>query len=379
MNSFQVEGIPHSSYFTRSVYIDPGFIVAAPETPFTAELAKTISDWGFSEIYSEGEPKEDYTPDGLHASDEDAVRNSPAAGDLDKIQKAEHFYESLKKFVEILFAQAAVKNGLNFKHVAENVKNICDYVRDSHRYLMRAYKQSEPVKNEDYLVSHTVYSTVIAIIIGIFLKLPSHRLIELGTAALVHEIGMVKLPLHVYLANRQLNDQEKELMYTHPVHGYNIAKASNFPLSVCLAVLEHHERENGSGYPQKLTGDKISLYSKIIAVSCSYEAISSKRPHKEAKDGYTGMLELLKNEGKQYNETVVRALIYSLSIYPIGTYVLLSSGKKGQVIDGNPEDPRYPVVQILQEFMPDGKNKTIRTSAQGLTIVSALKPEEIQG
>jgi HD-GYP domain-containing protein (c-di-GMP phosphodiesterase class II) len=113
------------------------------------------------------------------------------------------------------------------------------------------------------------------------------------------------------MSSRSLTEQEKKLIYTHPILGYNILKSLEFPLAVSRAVLEHHERENGSGYPRKLTGGNISLYGKIIGVACSYEAISAKRPHREAKDGYTGMLELLKNEGKQYDDTVVRALVYS--------------------------------------------------------------------
>jgi len=112
-------------------------------------------------------------------------------------------------------------------------------------------------------------------------------------------------------------------------------------------------------------------------VACSYEALSAQRPHKEAKDGYTGMLELLKNEGKQYDDTIVRALVFSLSIYPIGLYVLLSSGRKGQVVDVNPENPRFPIVQIFGELTPDGKNKILETSQDGISIVRPLTREEI--
>jgi hypothetical protein len=89
------------------------------------------------------------------------------------------------------------------------------------------------------------------------------------------------------------------------------------------------------------------------------------------------MLELLKNEGKQYDDTIVRALVFSLSIYPIGLYVLLSSGRKGQVVDVNPENPRYPIVQIFGELTPYGKNKILETSQTGISIVRPLSREEI--
>ena len=243
---------------------------------------------------------------------------------------------------------------------------------------MRTQWLTSPVQEENQMVSHTARSTIIALIIGTTLKLQNYRLIELGISALLHEVGMIKLPQENYTSKRALTEQERKLLYAHPILGFNILKSFDFPLVICLAALEHHERENGTGYPQRKTGDKISLYAKIVAVACSYEAILSSRPHRDAKDGHTGIMELLKNEGKQYDDTIVRALVYSLSIFPIGLYVLLSDGKKGQVVDVNPENPRFPIVEVFGELMPNGKNKTMRTSAN-FSIIRPLTPEEIKG
>ncbi|MDR2478822.1 MAG: HD-GYP domain-containing protein, partial [Treponema sp.] len=361
MKPYATGTIPPESYFTKTVYLDEGFIVTAPEMPFSGDMAQALADWGFKEVYSDGEPCREYVlEEGVHGSEAEMFAHSTIT-DIEKIQEAERFYASFLGYVETLFTQITVKDHLDFNEVAERVKTACDFVREDRRFLMRAQKKTEPAPDENYLASHAVRSTIIAIIIGTYLKLPNHRLIELGVAALLHEIGMLQLPHRIYLSNRPLTAQEKNAIYTHPVLGYNLLKSFNFPLVISIAALEHHERENGSGYPRQLGSNKISLYAKIIAVACSYEALGSNRPHKEAKDGYTGMLELLKNEGKQYDDTVVRALVYSLSIYPIGLYVLLSSGKKGQVVDVNPENPRYPSVQIFGEITPDGKNKTMET------------------
>jgi HD-GYP domain-containing protein (c-di-GMP phosphodiesterase class II) len=379
MNSYAVDKIAPNSFFTKTVYLDQQFVLAAPEMPFSEDIVHALSDWSFQEVFSLGEPLKDYVLDSSDPSAEADIDDRSTVGDLDKIQKAEEFYASFQKYVENLFAHVTIGNDLVFKAIAEKIKTVCDFVREDRRFLMRVQKKNEPVANKNYLASHTVRSTIIAVIIGTYLKLPIHRLIDLGVAALLHEIGMLKLPHQVYLSNRPLTLQEKKIIFTHPVLGYNLLKSYDFPLMVSLAALEHHERENGMGYPQRIGNDKISLYAKIIAVACSYEALSAKRPHKEAKDGYTGMLELLKNEGKQYDDTVVRALVFSLSIYPIGLYVLLSNGKKGQVVDVNPENPRYPIVQIFGEVTPDGKNKTMQTSAERLSIVRPLTREEIGG
>jgi len=387
MNEFKIKDIKSGSYFTKPVYLDKVFILTAPEIPFTDELSKLMEKWNFKSVYSEGESNTEYVlaPEAVSTASSSApigatveeVAGASQQSDIDKLRKAEDFYTSFLFYVENMFVRASVSDELDEKAVTEKIKEIADYIKEDRRFLMRVLKNIEPGDGKNYLATHSVRTTILSIIIGTYLKLPTYRLIELGVAALMHEAGMLKLPSNIYLSQRALSPVEQKAIFTHPVLGYTMLKSFNFPLPVCLAALEHHERGNGKGYPRQLPSEKVSLYSKIIAVTCSYEALSSKRPHKEAKDGYTGMLELLKNEGKQYDDTVVKALVLSLSIYPIGLYVLLSNGKKGQVIDVNPENPRFPIVQIFGEFTPDGKIKTVQTAPDVLTIVRPLKRNEI--
>jgi HD-GYP domain-containing protein (c-di-GMP phosphodiesterase class II) len=377
LKRYGIKDIPPDHFFSEQVFLDKKFVLAAPEMPFSRQMIRALEDWEFTEVFSAGKPMEDYVAKDVIQSEAGELSGVSSLSDGDKIMRAEEFYADFIKFVEITFTHVSIKNELSFNAVAEKIKTACDIIREDRRFLLRVQKNTLSSPTDNYLASHAVKSTIISLIIGFYLKLPTHRLIELGVASLLHEIGMVKLPTQIYLSNRPLGPQEQKVIITHPVLSYNMLKSFDFPLTITLAALEHHERENGSGYPRKLTGERISLYAKIIAVACSYEALSAQRPHKEAKDGYTGMLELLKNEGKQYDDTVVRALVFSLSIYPIGLYVLLSSGRKGQVVDVNPENPRYPIVQVFGEQTPDGKNKVAETSQDGVFIVRPLTREEI--
>jgi HD-GYP domain-containing protein (c-di-GMP phosphodiesterase class II) len=382
MKNFLVKEIQSNSFFTKTVFLDVSFIIVTPEVPFTEELSGILTKWSFNTVLSDGEPRKEYTGDtSSGGKTSEAISTSielSQQSDADKLEKAEQFYTSFLSYVENLFIRATISDELEFKSVMEKIKDIAEYIKEDRRFLMRVLKNIEPAPEKNYVATHSVRSTILAIIIGSYIKLPNYRLIELGVAALLHEVGMLKLPSSIYLSQRQLTPQEQKAIMTHPILGYTMLKSFDFPLPICLVALEHHERENGSGYPRRLTSDKISLYSKIIAVACSYEALSSKRPHKEAKDGYTGMLELLKNEGKRYDDTIVKALIVSLSIYPIGLYVLLSNGKKGQVVDVNPENPRFPIVQVFGEFTPDGKIKSMQTAPNALTIVRPLARSEIE-
>jgi HD-GYP domain-containing protein (c-di-GMP phosphodiesterase class II) len=146
-------------------------------------------------------------------------------------------------------------------------------------------------------------------------------------------------------------------------------------------VLEHHERENGAGYPRKLAGGQISLYARILTVACSYEAMTTDRPHKKTKNSHDAILELLKNEGKQYHPTVIRALIFSLSIYPIGIHVLLSDNTIAQVVETNPENPRFPLVVVLRTEKENQKLEglgLVATAPDGIFIIRPVDPDHAE-
>jgi HD-GYP domain-containing protein (c-di-GMP phosphodiesterase class II) len=267
--------------------------------------------------------------------------------------------------------------GIGYQELADKARELCRIIRNEDRYLLRIMQYKHTVSGEtgdreDYQVSHTVNSLILSVTMGNYLKFSEDQLTDLAVAALLHEAGMLHIPPDVYLTDKPLTREERRAIVTHPILGFNILKSLNFPQNIRLAVLEHHERENGSGYPQRLTGGKISLYAKIIAVACSFEAITAARPYKDARDGHSGILDLLKNEGGRYDETAIRALIYSLSIYPIGSYVLLSNGQKAQVVDANPEEPRYPIVRILGE----SGDTPVKTSPIGLRILRLVPEKE---
>jgi HD-GYP domain-containing protein (c-di-GMP phosphodiesterase class II) len=429
MAKYKIQDIPENSFFSGVVYLGDGlddgfdggftdgFIVASPEIPIDKYFRKLLLNWEFRELFSNGEPGNEppgYLLPFLEESAEDA------SADDGRVIRATEIYARLTKFTEnllnkvssILGGGQADRNlppgqirgdaGIDYQELAGKARELCRIIRNEDRYLLRIMQYKHTVNGEagdqgqdslgqapsgqapseqaparflssrqDYQVSHTVNSLILSVTMGNYLKFSEDQLTDLAVAALLHEAGMLRIPPDTYLTDKPLTREERRAIVTHPILGFNILKSLNFPQNIRLAVLEHHERENGSGYPQRLTGSKISLYAKIIAVACSFEAITAVRPYKDARDGHSGILDLLKNEGGRYDETAIRALIYSLSIYPIGSYVLLSDGRKAQVVDANPEEPRYPIVRILGE----SGNMPVKTSPIGLRILR-LAPEK---
>jgi HD-GYP domain-containing protein (c-di-GMP phosphodiesterase class II) len=374
MLKYAVKNISKGTVFQDVVYLDTQFVLMPPGTPVTEQWLRILSEWDIKEIHCDM-----VSPTEKSDAKFNTILTQEVDNDESRVKRAEEFYEAFKEHIKELYILVADKNQLDYEGLTQFVASVLSVIKQDRRFLLRAQMTPSAESEKSYFASHAVRSMIISIIIGFYLKLSDEKLVELGVAALLHEIGMTKLPHESkgYFTKRALTQDEKKAIFSHPVLSYKVLKSFNAPLVVCLAGLEHHERENGTGYPQKLTGDRISLYAKIIGVACSYDALTANRPHKDAKDGYTGMLDLLKNEGKQYDETIVKALLYSLSLYPIGLYVLLSNGKKGQVIDINPEKPLFPIVQVFGMFTPQGNNLVVQTAKNAISIVRPLKKEEI--
>jgi HD-GYP domain len=381
MNSIALVDLKAKTFFTKPLFLDEGYVLLAPETPVDESLVKRLTRWEFRELKSDGtmvaEARIEESPTAeAGAEGETSPSLQEGGGDTERIGAVLAYYNYFTGYIESVYTLYVTKTELNFTELMEKMKDLCQVIAENKRFLLRA--QSLVPQHRNYLVSHAVRTSIYAIILGSAIKLPQFKLIELGAAAALHEMGMVRLPSQLYMSGRLLSPQEKKAITAHPVLGYNLLKDKKVPLAVCLAALEHHERMNGSGYPRAITGDKISLYSRIIMVVCSYDAVTASRPYKEAKDGYAGMVDILKNEGKQYDDLVIRALVYSLSIYPIGTQILLTNGKKAVVVDISPENPRYPVVQLLGARSPDGKDIVIHTSEMGVRVLRPLAKEEIE-
>jgi HD-GYP domain-containing protein (c-di-GMP phosphodiesterase class II) len=145
----------------------------------------------------------------------------------------------------------------------------------------------------------------------------------------------------------KLTDEEFAVMKSHPERGQEIllksGMASEGTLDVCL---HHHEKMDGSGYPYRLQGDRISLYARMGAICDVYDAITSNRPYKTAWDPSDSLMRMAKWEG-HFDPTIFQAFVKSVGIYPIGSLVKLHSGRLGVVIEQNPGNLTKPVLRVF--------------------------------
>ncbi len=376
MNAIQTGTIPTGKYFSRPVFLDESFILLSPETPMTDELKVRLEKWGFTTVQSAGELL-DAPAVGTIDNEAPLVALDKDLRDAETLKEARSFYEDTADFLEAVFSEFTANNTLQPRAVSERVKQLAEQVRTKKKYMLRFSSTIKDGRN--YIVDHSTRTAILAIAVGGSLKLPPHRLIELGNTALLHEIGMVRLPPQVYLSNRPLTDPEKKAITAHTLLGFKILREYSFPMPVCLGVLEAKENVDGSGYPRGLLGDKISLYGKIVSVCAAYAAITANRPYRSARNGHSGIMELLGQHKQRYDETVLRALVFTLSIFPIGTYVQLTNGACGIVVDTNPENLRRPFVRVIRQAngLKSSEQPVVNTSSDEWQIKGTVTAEEL--
>lgn len=414
MNTFKVAELKEDTRFTEELVLDKTFLLLSRGAKLTGELIQALKDWQFTEVHSEGglstadqavggtaaqsdsEPSGGQSPAGgarnASAEEPGAGSQGPSAAiahedmesrfdfshlvsEQERLDVVQRTYDEFLDFVFDVYTHYATHKKIDLEALSYKIKELCAFVRANRRHVLQI-RPNRDKNPKNFLIGHSLRSTVLAITVGLQLHMSMIKMTELGMACLLHEIGMIRIPSQFYLSRRRLSPAEKNLLSTHPVISYTILKELAAPLSVCLGVLEHHEKEDGTGYPRKIHGDKISIYAKIISVVCSFEAITAPRTYKAAASSFEAMVELLKNQTKQYDELVIKALLYSLSLFPVGSYVFLSDGKVGRVVDVNPENPKYPIVQLVKERDASGKPLSVQTSEKGLRIVRGLNKKE---
>ncbi|MDR2588925.1 MAG: HD domain-containing protein [Spirochaetales bacterium] len=343
-NEIAIKTLAPYTYFNAPVLLDDKYLLLTENIPVTENLIKRLHKWRFTNLYTAGQSSEQPFP-GLGGGGVIAFTLNQNLKEQEGIKDVAQFYNEMLDFTEKRFTDFVTNNKLPIQLITETIKNVIEKVKNRRNYILRMADMQAGGKS--YIVAHSVKVTFLCIAVGMHMRLPPHKLIELGISALLHEIGMVRLPPHLYLSDKVLSHEEKRAITAHTVLGFKILKQYDFPMPVCLAVLEHHEHPDGTGYPRGIKDEQISLPAKIIGACSSYTALVSRRPYRGGREGHSVLMELLQDRGKMYDDAVLKALVYCLSLYPVGSYVALQSGAKGIVAEPNIENPKAPMVKVL--------------------------------
>ena len=235
--------------------------------------------------------------------------------------------------------------------------------------------------HDEYTFNHSINVSVLSVVLGKQLGLGKPSLLNLGLAGLLHDAGKERVPASLLTKPGSLTESERKVLKTHPLEGYRaLSGQADIPLEVLRAVLEHHERHDGSGYPRGLKGDAIAAFSRVIVVVDVYDALTSERSYKRALPPAKALSQMFQMRGRQFAEDDIDHFIRCIGVFPVGSFVRLTGGEHGIVISTNPGRPTKPQVKVvlsarLRPILPRVLDlEALENTPQAQDIAEVLNP-----
>lgn len=234
--------------------------------------------------------------------------------------------------------------------------------------------------HQDELVSKAVSVTLLSLVFAKHIGVRQDQLLLLGMGALLHPIGLIKVPSSILTKSTPLTEVEKELIRKYPQHGYDYLHAQDdFDEAILDIVLHHQERTNGEGYPDRLKGREISFLARMVAITSVYEALTRNRSYRQALSPTRALGQLYRWRFHDFDARLVEKFIQSLGVYPPGCLVELNNGALAVVHASNPDRRTLPQIRLLTnpELEPLDVQEFVDLAAQSpLTIRKALDPKD---
>ena len=229
-------------------------------------------------------------------------------------------------------------------------------------------------ETDDYTYSHSVNVALYSSIIGLSLGLGEKALEELALAGLLHDLGKMSIPTEILNKEGRLTQEEYQIMKSHAKMSYDFLKERwDITPNVKVAVLYHHENVDGSGYPNGITADEMTLYTKIIHVADVFDALLSKRPYKKPYSAYEVSEYMMGACGIMFDTEIVQTLLKHVPLYPKGTEMIMSDNRHCIIVENKELHNLRPIVRLMNGDTIDLMDKEY----YNITLVSAASEDSI--
>lgn len=223
--------------------------------------------------------------------------------------------------------------------------SLMDHILSKDEYVLNMVE----IKTFDnYTYSHSINVATLATLIGIQLGYSRVSLQELTSAGLMHDFGKLDVPISIINKPSSLTTEEFSIVKKHPTYAVNKLKDSmKISLTVLDGIASHHEKYDGSGYPNGLLGANIPLCGRILAVADVYDALTTARSYRPAWQTKETLDFMASNSGTHFDPDILNAFFRTISVYPVGTMVKLTDDSIALVIKNTPGCMLDPIVRIL--------------------------------
>lgn len=355
----QVFRIVPGTKLLEDVYYNDELILSK-DTILNETMISRLKKYGIYQILVDVEEKEDeYT----ETDDNEMEENTEYSQKVYEIKKSKEFHQFEKTFaenighVEKIFS-GAISNNEEIKPniLLEQVDRILSNGRNGFHILemMTCVKQYD-----DVTFAHCLNVGMLSNVIGKWLGKPDNELEILTLAGILHDIGKLMIPAEIIDKKGKLTDEEYALVKTHSKHGYNILKSQNLDERIKYAALMHHERLDGSGYPQHLGGDKIAEFAKIVSIADVYDAMTANRSYRKGMCPFKA-LSIMEEDGFQkYDAGFLLTFLKNTAEAYVNMPVLMSDDTKGKIIKINPYQASKPLVLTEKGIVDLSTNKEL--------------------
>ena len=207
-------------------------------------------------------------------------------------------------------------------------------------------------RKDDYNFNHSLAVSTLAASMGKWLNYSQDEILELSIAGLFHDIGKLKIPDEIINKPAHLTEKEFEIMRKHPFYGSQIlASTGRFSEDIILGIMQHHEKMDGSGYPNKVTGDRIHRYAKIISICNVYHYLTSRRIYNDEENPLKVADYIRRGSFEFLDPHMTQIFLKNIATFYVGNKVVLSTGEIGIIVYIHPQDKTRPLVKVADKFI----------------------------